>query len=736
MSHRPPRSIAFPALIAAVALLAGCDVPFAGRLQPTAPVRPRVTVATRVEPATAGTVTVAGTATPYRRGDRIQLTAHAAEGWRFLDWAAEPAGGAGAANPLSLVVTERITITARFGPAAYEVSTAVEGSGRVQVSGVGWEPADPTDAADPAGVVAADTEVTFEAVPAAGHGFSHWEGSTTGTANPVALNAGEPINLTAVFSADQFALSHETVGEGTVVVELIDGGEQHGADDGGTDSTEGLVYGSEVRLTATPAPGWRFLHWDDDPADAANPKTLTVTGSHHLRAVFAANEWTVLLYMNGDNELEPNLLEDLNELEAVDLSNTGVTVVALVDRADGHDTSNGDWRGTRLYRTAFDPNGVNNVLVSQRIASARMGLSDTGDADELNLGSAATLSDFLDFAAAEFPAENTALIFWGHGGGYRAASAPRAPAGGRGAPAGPPDELSALTDGPSEELPVAPAGPHAKPRLSAEGHRAVTVDDGSGGDSLLTPELGSALAGRDIDVLAFDLCYGALLEVAYEVQDSASLFVASQDVVGADGWEYDRFLERFLQSPRDAAGFATAAAEAFETSHAAAHRATISIVDLTRIHGVASALDDLSLALVDWIDLGDARERRAALRDGVFAEVEDFYSTPGDLNIDLRDLAGYLASDLGAAVPEANALDAAVAEAVVHTWAGPGNPDARGLSVHYVPLDALGYPTAHADAYLADHVAAPPLAFVSASQWVPNPSAGSGLLYRLWYEAL
>ncbi len=804
MSHRPPRSPAIPASIAVAAavfaaVLSACDAPFAARLQPTAPVRPPVTVTTRVEPASAGTVTVTGAAAPYRRGDHLQVTAHPAEGWRLLGWttelgaagaqsagaadpgplgaapaaaspgpaagtspgpaaapaaaspgpaaspspgpaAGEPTAAAGAAprtaagsaaagpasppaNPLSLVLSESVTVIARFGPAAYAVTTDVLGNGTVQVSGDGWQPGTPEGSADPDGTAAPGAEITFEAVPAAGNGFSHWEGSAAGAANPATLTVAEPLDLTAVFSAEQFALSYEAVGEGSIAVEVVDGAAGGDTEAGSADPTEGVVYGSEVRLTAEPAPGWRFLHWGDDPADAANPKTLTVTGSRHIRAVFAANEWTVLLYMNGDNELEANLLEDVNELEAVDLSGTGVTVVALVDRADGHATSNGDWRGTRLYRISFDPDGTNTALVSHRLASARMGLSDTGDDEELNLGSAATLSDFLDFAAAEFPAENTALIFWGHGGGYRAASGARTAAGRYG---------HGHTGAATWSIP----GPRGKAPLSTAGHRAVTVDDGSGGDHLLTPELGGALAGRDLDVLAFDLCYGALLEVAYEVRTSAELFIASQDVVGADGWEYDRFLDRFLQGPRDPADFAAAATDVFEASHAQAHRATISVLDLAEIDGVASALDDLSVALVEWIAAGSASQRRATLRDGIFSQVEDFYATPGDLNIDLRDLSRYVASDLGAASAEAAALDAAVAQAVLYSWAGPGNPRAGGLSVHYVPLDSLGYPVVHADSYFADQTATPPLSFVGASEWVPNPSTGTGLLYRLWYEAL
>jgi len=443
----------------------------------------------------------------------------------------------------------------------------------------------------------------------------------------------------------------------------------------------GVVH---VAGTGSTAPG-------DDDADPDEP---------------AAETWSLLLYMNGDNDLEQNLLDDLNEVEAAPLDGVDLTVLALVDRAEGHATGNGNWTGTRLYRMTRDPDGRSGVLVSERLASPRIGLTAEGDEEELNLGGAGSLSDFLDFAAAEYPADRTALVIWGHGGGYRS--------GGHG-------------NGGYQSGGVAP---------TAIGARAATFDDGSGGDPLLTAELGAALSGRDLDVIAFDLCYGALLEVAYEVRDSADRFIASQDVVGPDGWEYDRFLERFLSGPRSVDDFGKAAVGAFAEVYAGSSRATISEIKLSEVEAVSRALDELSLSLFDWVGADDRIARRNALRDGIFENVEDFYETPGDLNIDLWDLADHVAGLDETVDATADSLRRAVERAVVAEWHAEGNARAHGLAVHYVPLDEYGYPTVHADSYFQERQISAPLAFVADSAWVPNEIDRRGLLYRLWYEAL
>lgn len=405
-----------------------------------------------------------------------------------------------------------------------------------------------------------------------------------------------------------------------------------------------------------------------------------------------ASNWLVILYMSADNDLEAQAIEDINELEGADLAGSGITVIALIDRIAGYDASNGDWTGTRLYEIVHDPDGVDGEINSRPVAVPELGIDPAGEDAELNLADPATLDELLSFALERYAPEHVALVIWGHGSGYRSVTV-----GG--------------------------------------GFRANGFDDTSGGDALLTAELAAAIGGHQIDVIAFDTCFSASIEVAYELRRHARLMIGSQDLIPADGWEYDDLLTRFAHSGQTPADFGDAVVESFRSSHASFSSGTISVIDLESIESVNLALNEFSDQLhASIVDSGIRNE----LRESLFYDVEDFYLTPGDLAIDLRHMAEVVGRDYDLADAAAAALVAAVESAVTNKWFNPaGNPFAGGLSVHFIPLAADGSaaPT-HDIAYFRGADSASALEFVANSTWVPALPDGPGLLHRLFYEVM
>ncbi|MFW5742055.1 MAG: clostripain-related cysteine peptidase [Spirochaetota bacterium] len=419
----------------------------------------------------------------------------------------------------------------------------------------------------------------------------------------------------------------------------------------------------------------------------------------------SAADWVVVVYMCADNELEAQAIEDLNEMEAVDLAGTGVTVLALLDRGPGHDASNGDWTGTRLYEVTPDPEGLDAVIRSRELALPELGLDPGGPETELNMADPRTLSALLDFAVARYAPSRLGLVIWGHGSGFRA------------------DGHTAAPPRPPERAVRPPAS-----------YRATCFDDSSEGDALYTAELAEALRGRAVDLVGLDTCFGATVEIAYELRNVADIMVASQDLVPADGWEYDDVLERLAGSDGEPRSCARAIVDAYAAAHADVSSATISAVDLGRADTLVAAFN----AFADEVHVAAADPAtRDAVRDTVFYDVEDFYATPGDLAIDLGDLAAVVAGEHGIAAAAAAALESAVREAVFASWGGGASPRASGLSVHLIPLGADGTAAAaHDPAYVNGADVAHPLAFVSASTWPPVLPDGPGLLHRLFYEIL
>ncbi len=102
-------------------------------------------------------------------------------------------------------------------------------------------------------------------------------------------------------------------------------------------------------------------------------------------------DWTVMVYMDGDNNVESYALMDLAELETVG-SSGDVEIVVLLDTYGEE---------------------ANLLHVESPVSSV---VEPWG---EPNMGDPATLTDFIDTAESLYPAEKYALVMWDHGGGIR-----------------------------------------------------------------------------------------------------------------------------------------------------------------------------------------------------------------------------------------------------------------------------------------------------------------------------
>lgn len=441
-------------------------------------------------------------------------------------------------------------------------------------------------------------------------------------------------------------------------------------------------------------------------------------------------EWTVMVYIDGDNDLEPYAMKDLNEMESVNLGGTGMKVIALIDGCeDGYYTGSDAFKGTRLYEVQYDASGagVETGIVSKRLSMPTLGLTALGgDEEELNLGDPAVARDFIDDCKASFPAKNYTIIFWNHGSGWRSYAARERP----------------VTEGSTSLALGSPVleGYELKPTTGQGGiQKAICFDDGSK-DCLFTHELGVILEGKGISVVCLDLCYGAMIEIAYEIRDHAKYLVASEEVSPGDGYNY-RSLFDHLKSKRQYGemseiDFCKQVLIHYSKEYSNLGGTTQSVIELGKIANVKSALDSLSMALSSAID---TEAKRTEILNVIFSKTEDFYSVPGDLNVDLSDLAYQLRYRLDYVDAQASALGAAVSEAVIANYrssstSGNSNLSASGLSIHFSSLDNEGKIKGHDVAYDKAYTGAHPLAFVQDSAWSVDSSRKDGFLYRLFYD--
>ena len=116
-----------------------------------------------------------------------------------------------------------------------------------------------------------------------------------------------------------------------------------------------------------------------------------------------AQKWTFMVYIAGDNNLEPYVTTDIED--ELGYSNDDINVVVLADRTPGYDDAAGDWTQTLLF-----------YVTPGMTATPENALEDWG---ERNTGDPQTLIDFVQWTKANYPAERYALIFWDHGWGWR-----------------------------------------------------------------------------------------------------------------------------------------------------------------------------------------------------------------------------------------------------------------------------------------------------------------------------
>lgn len=236
--------------------------------------------------------------------------------------------------------------------------------------------------------------------------------------------------------------------------------------------------------------------------------------------------WTIMVYMAGDNNLSAAGDSDLAEMRLVG-STDQVQIVVEFDNA-GDD-------GTR--RIHISKEGVGEHIET-------LGETDSGSPE--------VLSDFISWAAQNYPANRYALILWNHGNGWAPTEVDRI-ARSVASPGYSEREISERSASPLGRVLFRPSLESIF-SLASPSERAICSDDGSG-HSLDTIELGRVIAlgvetiGQKFDLLGMDACLMSNIEVAYQLRDHVRYIVASEENEPADGWPYDQVLGRITANP-------------------------------------------------------------------------------------------------------------------------------------------------------------------------------------------
>jgi hypothetical protein len=344
----------------------------------------------------------------------------------------------------------------------------------------------------------------------------------------------------------------------------------------------------------------------DGIARALAPGSVTVTArvdslglqtSIPIGVQTVTREWTILVFMNAANNLEPDSIDDMNEMEQLGSTND-VNIVVQWKRIAGYDSTNGDWKTTRRYYVVkdSDPETVSSNL-----------LVDMGSG--VDMGSPNTLRDFLQWGVRSFPARKYMVVIWNHGAGWRAFR----------------DRLNILA-------------------------RGVSYDDNTG-NHIRIWELPLALSvGVKWDIVAFDASLMQMLEVAYEIRNLCDYVVGSEESPPAAGYPYHRILAPVISNPgisaRDlAAQIVTQTINYYNPD--STDNITQSALEASQIEEVAQKVDALAQVLLT-VAPGNSGAVAAA-RDNAQAYAQYTY----------KDLWDYT-EQLRARLPNSQALSSAI----------------------------------------------------------------------------
>lgn len=331
-----------------------------------------------------------------------------------------------------------------------------------------------------------------------------------------------------------------------------------------------------------------------------------------------------MVYSCADCDLEGYQLGYLTQMASVG-STADVDIVVQMDRIAGYSSAYGDWTDCKRF---YVTEGMTPVAEN---AVASLG--------EVNMGDPTTLAGFLVWVVQEYPSDHYFLMIIGHG----------------------------WLDG------VCP--------------------DWSSEDILAPLEIRWALSqlknttGVRVDIVGLEACQQAALEIAYEMGDSASLIVASEEV--STHWQYGSILSDLVDAHGTMSSSSLAATivdyYAQYSWTTGGTITTLSAFNLSRVKtDVVASTSDLAnhlLANITWhahavADAASRAESHASL-----------YSTEEAASCrDLYDFALEVAQSISDSPIQAavqNVKDA-IEDACIAEWHGPSHPDFHGLYV-YLP---------------------------------------------------
>lgn len=338
----------------------------------------------------------------------------------------------------------------------------------------------------------------------------------------------------------------------------------------------------------------------------------------------ADGSWAVYWYLCG-SDLETDggfATTDLSEMMEVQLPEN---VNVVIQTGGAAVWQNDQMNPEKLQRWLYNSEGLQ--LIEEQ--------------DTANMGDAQTLYEFLAFANENYPADKVAVTFWNHGGGSVGGAAF--------------DELYGLDSLDLAEM--------------YQAFDAVWPADAE------HPAL---------ELVGFDTCLMATVDVASTFQGFAKYLVASEEVEPGNGWLYSGWLGALAENTdMDGAALGVAICDTYYQGCEAVgtqDQTTLSVTDLSKLDPLLEAYESF----------GQEALAASAEDPGFFAELgraavqsENYGGNTREQGYTNMVDLGHLARQTAWMLPSAQNVCDALTDCVLYQVSGPYRAEATGLSCYY-----------------------------------------------------
>lgn len=389
------------------------------------------------------------------------------------------------------------------------------------------------------------------------------------------------------------------------------------------------LFGCGDSITKDPS---SFFESDNDKVkwgESANTPTAVPTPKSTPVPTQTLNDsenWTIMLYMNGA-DLESEGGEATANL--VSLLSVALPKSINVLIYTGGTTY---WQNDTI---SADYNQIWSVAGQEIVLLENIDVKNMGESD--------TLSEFINYSNTNYPADKRALIFWNHGAG------------------------SILGFG---------------------------ADENFQNDGLYLYEMADAFSasfdGQKYDVVGFDACLMASIEMASVLAPYSKYMVASEEVEPGGGWNYEYYFGALSENPSmSGKEFGIAITDGYYKKYADTEMeglTTCSVIDLSKIPALEDMLGTFSNSLQGVITKPDSMSTLARARQ----HTESYGESPGAVSFDMVDLYDFVDLQKNSDPELTEMLKDAIEDAIVHEISGSQRMYSYGLSI-YFPFKAKEY---------------------------------------------